>query len=335
VEQTGLPTTEVTSNSVATTVVTPTTLTYNGPSGGDYHDAVSPQATLTDGSGSPVANETISFAIGSQGCSGVTGANGAASCSLLLGQASGSYTATAAFAGDGTHHASNASSGFVIAAEESTAVVTSAANDAASSSATLSGTLVEDSSGLPIAGRQLTLTLGGSSCVGTTGSNGSASCRVTTPGALGPASATAGFGGDAFYKASSAQKSVIVYGFATGGTFTIGDGSYAAAGPNTDFTFLSGGWTSLNNVSGGAPSSFKGFENDPTIPPCGSQFLTSPGNSTPPPATVPTYMAVIVTGSVSKNGSSIAGSTIHLVIIKVDAGYNASTGTGTVVGVIC
>jgi hypothetical protein len=49
-------------------------------------------------------------------------------------------------------------------------------------------------------------------------------------------------------------------------------------------------------------------------------------------------MAVIVTSSVDKSGSTISGNNVHIVIVKTDPGYAANpghAGTGTVVAVIC
>ena len=54
--------------------------------------------------------------------------------------------------------------------------------------------------------------------------------------------------------------------------------------------------------------------------------------------TLPTYMAVIVTSTVSKSGSSIGGNTASMVIVKTDDGYAPDPGhpgTGTVMGVVC
>src|SRR5262249_15556561 len=52
---------------------TPTTLTYTGATSGDFHDPVTLSATLTlSGTLAPVANQTVTFTIGAQSCSGVT-----------------------------------------------------------------------------------------------------------------------------------------------------------------------------------------------------------------------------------------------------------------------
>jgi hypothetical protein len=49
-------------------------------------------------------------------------------------------------------------------------------------------------------------------------------------------------------------------------------------------------------------------------------------------------MAVLVTSSVTKSGSTISGTTAHVVIVKTDPGYKndpGHAGTGTVVAIVC
>lgn len=129
--------------------------------------------------------------------------------------------------------------------------------------------------------------------------------------------------------------------FAEGGTFVVGDltvGPLAqAAGKSV--TFWAAQWWKLNSLSGGAgPAAFKGFEDSPSQPTCGVNWQSRPGNSTPPPASIPAYMAVIVSSSITKAGSTIGGDTLHLVIVKTAGGYQGNpghAGTGTIVGVIC
>jgi uncharacterized repeat protein (TIGR01451 family) len=122
-----------------------------------------------------------------------------------------------------------------------------------------------------------------------------------------------------------------------GGSFVIGDQN-AAVG--TSVTFWGAQWAKENSLSGGsAPRSFKGFAENPTTPSCGASWSADPGNSTPPPdGPLPTFMAVIVTSSADKSGSTISGNTVHIVIVKTDPGYDANpghAGTGTVVAVVC
>jgi uncharacterized repeat protein (TIGR01451 family) len=135
--------------------------------------------------------------------------------------------------------------------------------------------------------------------------------------------------------------SIPVAVFPVGGTFVVGDLTVGPLAQSTgeSVTFWGAQWWKLNSLSGGtAPASFKGFEDTPPAPTCGVNWSTDPGNSTPPPATIPAYMAVIVSSSITKSGSTISGDTQHLIIVKTDPGYQGNpghAGTGTIVGVIC
>src|SRR5438552_5336399 len=135
-----------------------------------------------------------------------------------------------------------------------------------------------------------------------------------------------------------ARCSVLIFAAAAGGTFVIGDRN-AAIG--TAVTFWGAQWWKSNDLSGGgAPAAFKGFANAPaSLPACGVGWSTAPGNSAPPPTgPLPAFMAVIVSSSISKSGSTISGNTVHEVIVKTNAGYAPNpghAGTGMVVATIC
>jgi PKD repeat protein len=130
---------------------------------------------------------------------------------------------------------------------------------------------------------------------------------------------------------------VLVFDVSAGGNFVIGDGNAAVGTP---VTFWGARWSKLNSLSGGpAPASFKGFEDTPsTLPPCGTGWSTDPGNSSGPPSNIPALMAVIVSSSISKVGSTISGDTPQIVVVRTKHGYAPDpghAGTGTVVGVVC
>ncbi|MDO9445984.1 MAG: ice-binding family protein [Dehalococcoidia bacterium] len=120
----------------------------------------------------------------------------------------------------------------------------------------------------------------------------------------------------------------------SGGVFVVGDGS--ATG---DVLFWGAQWAKQNVVTGGrAPAAFKGFVSTSAPLSCGSNWATAPGNSSHPPATIGAYITVIVSSSISKSGSTIAGNTVKIVIVKTDPGYSGNpghAGTGTVVATIC
>ena len=145
---------------------------------------------------------------------------------------------------------------------------------------------------------------------------------------------------DAGGATADATSQILVYAFAAGngGTFTIGDKNGSVG---SQVTYWGSQWASANSLSSGsAPSSFKGFADSPSSNPsvCGGTYATGPGNSSRTPASVPAYMAVIVSSSISKQGSSVSGDVRHVVVVKTDAGYQADpghAGTGKVVAVIC
>jgi hypothetical protein len=195
--------------------------------------------------------------------------------------------------------------------------------------------------GSPVAVRLVTFTLGdgptAQTCTDATNLSGFASCNIVVQQQLGPGTVSARFAGDGDYEPSSADAATTVFAYTVGGTFVIGD---LEAGGSGVVTFWGSGWSSANRISGGpAPNGFKGFANNPAGPTsCGDTWSTSPGDSSAPPANVPSYTAMLVTDSVTKFGSTISGTTPSLVIVRTNAGYQPSpghAGTGQVVAVLC
>jgi hypothetical protein len=123
-----------------------------------------------------------------------------------------------------------------------------------------------------------------------------------------------------------------------GGSFVIGDLTYAANPPSVNFWGAQ--WWKNNSLSGGSgPAAFKGFEDSPAAPTCGQNWTTDPGNSTPPPAgPLPPYIAVIVSSKVTQTGSTIGGDTQHVVVVQTNSGYQGNPGhpgTGPIVATLC
>jgi uncharacterized repeat protein (TIGR01451 family) len=117
--------------------------------------------------------------------------------------------------------------------------------------------------------------------------------------------------------------------------FVIGDGN-AIVGDTV--TFWGAQWAKDNTLSGGpAPNAFKGFID--TVPAgCGGNWTSGPGNSSQPPDTVPLFMAVIASSTITKSGATITGDIPKIVIVRTNPGYGPSpghAGTGTVVAVAC
>ncbi|MDX6447316.1 MAG: hypothetical protein QOH71_4390, partial [Blastocatellia bacterium] len=125
--------------------------------------------------------------------------------------------------------------------------------------------------------------------------------------------------------------------FPAGGMFVIGDNVSLTNGSRV--YFWGSQWSQNNPMSGGsAPNSFKGFEDGTSQSTCGGTWTSSPGNSSNPPSTIPQYMAVLVSSSVQKNGSTISGNITKVIIVRTNPGYGPSpghAGTGQVVAILC
>jgi hypothetical protein len=119
--------------------------------------------------------------------------------------------------------------------------------------------------------------------------------------------------------------------YATSG-FVIGD---LNSGVGTHVTYWGAQWWKLNNLSGGtAPAAFKGYQDSTGGDTAATSWTTGPGNSSGPPASVPTFMSVIVASQIGQDGSTISGDAPHIVIVQTDPGYAANpghAGEGTVV----
>jgi hypothetical protein len=327
---------------------TPTAVTYTGDTSDDFHDPAHLSAVLTViSSGAFLPGATVNFTLGTQGCSGTTNTSGVASCSIAsLNQIPGPYTVTATFAGGtigGVSYLPSANSkAFTITKEETTLSYTGDTVIANGGTAHLSGILLEDGT-TPIAGRTVTFTLGtdgtAQTCNGVTDATGKAACVISPVNQPpGPGQVSDNFAGDAFYLPSSASTNTILFAFLTSGAFVLGDQS-AAVGTSQEFWGAQ--WWNLNDLSGGsAPASFKGFaETLSSEPPtCGITWATGPGNSPVPPATIPSYMGVLVASTASKSGSTISGNAPRIVVVRTNPGYGpdpGAPGTGTVVAQFC
>jgi hypothetical protein len=290
-----------------------------------------------------VPGKTLTLGFGTESCTGTTNALGVASCTFTPQQVPGSYTATATFAGD-TEYAASTSAGvaFTLNKEQTQLVNLGPAFFGNGDTVTVIATLTEDDP-TPVAGRSVTFTLGSGVTAQTctdpaTDAAGLATCDIVNVNqSQGVSTLKADFAGDAYYLASTASRSVVVFTWTSGGNFVIGDGNDTVG---ATATFWADDWNLQNSVSGGtAPSAFKGFAN---IPPgktsCGGTWSTSGGNSPPPPSAMPTYTAMLVTDSVTKAGKVISGTKPSIVIVRVNPGYAPSpgkVGTAEVLGALC
>lgn len=135
------------------------------------------------------------------------------------------------------------------------------------------------------------------------------------------------------------QVSVNLFAYATGGQFVVGDQSAGANPVGATVTFWSAKWWMDNALTssprGAGPAAFKGFVDTNASPAIGSTWTSSPGNSGNPPASVPEYLGVILSSSVSQSGSVISGNVVNIMVVKVEPGYQGNpghAGIGTIVG---
>ncbi len=126
------------------------------------------------------------------------------------------------------------------------------------------------------------------------------------------------------------------FSYPAGGVFVVGN--LTAHGLGANVNYWGSQWSKKNSLTVGAPAGFKGFENTSGVPTCGGTWTTSPGNSSGPPATVPQYMAVVISSNITKSGSTITGNVKEIVIVYTGPGYGPNpghAGFGTVVHTLC
>jgi len=138
-----------------------------------------------------------------------------------------------------------------------------------------------------------------------------------------------------FYLSSSASEAVLFFAFLDHGSMIVGNLN-AATGSAVEFWGAQ--WAGNNALSGGSvPNAFKGFASA-SPQSCGGAWTSSVGDSSGPPANVPSYMGVIASSSISRSGSSISGDVPMIIVVKTNPGYGPSpgqAGNGTVVAVLC
>jgi hypothetical protein len=194
-----------TSSSTTFTVTpAPTNVTYTGPTTLTNGQPVILSGTLTTNeptSGTDVAGETVTFTIGSgssaQSCTGTTNASGSASCTVAkVNQTTGTVPVTTTFAGDNTYYQGSSTS-TTAAVQSPTTLTVSATTGQYGGPTTVTGTLTDTTTGHPIAGQTVTLTLNGTqSCTATTNANGVASCSITPNEPAGSYTLSGSYGGN-------------------------------------------------------------------------------------------------------------------------------------------
>jgi hypothetical protein len=189
-------------------------LAYSGDTSGEFNDQATLAADLTvQGTSVPVPNAAVTLKLGSQSCPANTDTNGHASCTIVINQDPGFYTAAGSYAGDSAYNSATGSSSFTITQEESKLTYNGATTSDYHDPFTASATLVDPGDGnAPISGKPITFTLGiGDSCGPVvTNPSGNASCTITPTQQSGSYALTASFAGDTDYAASSDTPSFTI-----------------------------------------------------------------------------------------------------------------------------
>jgi hypothetical protein len=147
---------------------------------------------------------------------------------------------------------------------------------------------------------------------------------------------------DAGGSTASATTTVLTFTTSASGNFAIGNAN-ATLGTTVNF-WGSQWWQNNPGGNSSAAPAFKGYVTSPvgptgcTTPP--TTAFAAPGNSVTPPATVPPFMAVLVTNpaNVTQSGSSISGPVTGVVVVQTNPGYGpdpGAAGTGTVIARVC
>jgi hypothetical protein len=112
----------------------------------------------------------------------------------------------------------------------------------------------------------------------------------------------------------------------TGPGFVVGDVEPHAVLDTVNFWGAQ--WWMNNQMSAGfspGTAGFKGFATDSDNA-CGGNWKTRPGNSPPPPATIPDDLTIIVTDTVQKSGPNISGHIVGFINVHSDGKYSSDPG---------
>ncbi len=188
-------------------VVTPeeTALTYTGATIAQNGQPLHVSGVLTTddpGAGAPISGKPVTFTLGSgstaQTCTATTDATGLASCNIAsVSQSPGPIPVTDLFAGDGFYQTASAAS-TVNLPEGTKVTVTQSGPGTYDVPTTVSATLDNTYTNLPVPGEPVTLLVNGTtqSCTAVTDASGVATCSITPNEPAGTYSLTTSFPGD-------------------------------------------------------------------------------------------------------------------------------------------
>jgi hypothetical protein len=187
------------SSTTFTETQAPTTVVYTGPTQLTNGQPVTLTGVVTETKlGTPVGGETVTLTIGSnQSCTGTSAANGDVSCTVAkVTQTSGTVPVTASVTGNDFYQPSS-SSPTTASVQSPTTLTVSATTGPYGGPTTVTGTLINAATVLPVAGQTVTLTLNGTqSCTAVTAANGQASCSITPNEPAGSYTVYGDFGGN-------------------------------------------------------------------------------------------------------------------------------------------
>jgi len=270
------------------------------------------------------------------------------------GLAAGAHAITAAYGATSNFSASTSSAGTQTVNKVSTSTTLASGLNPSSVGTAVTFTAVVNavSPGAGAATGTITFT-DGTSVLETVAVNGSGRATLMTSSlTVGVHSITAAYKGDSnFTLSTSAPVSQIDYAYpadrADGIFVPVGGGSSSFVIGDRDavigkqVTFWSAQWHKLNSLSGGsAPASFKGFaySTGPRSPKPDGLWTSEKDDGDPsPPRRIPSHMAVIVSSSITKSGSTIKGNISRIVVVETAPGYRPDpghAGTGKVVAII-
>jgi uncharacterized repeat protein (TIGR01451 family) len=184
-------------------------LTYTGPNQGTNGSPVTFSATLQNASTNAfIAGERLDFSIGSTHVSGITDSTGTATATTTLSAPLGGGSVTVSYAG-GALLPTSITSGFTTR-DPTALALGGATSGTGGQTATVSATLTDAITGLPISGHSISFSIGAAGASATTNASGVAQASVTLNIAAGSYTLTASHQANGNYAATSTSTSFTV-----------------------------------------------------------------------------------------------------------------------------
>lgn len=297
---------------------------------GEFNDPLTLAAQLTDGNGSPLSNRSLSFSFGSQTFQATTDGNGIGTVNIAAAPAPGAVPLSVGFAGETNFQPAQLHTSINVGKEETSLRYSGKTLLGTAAPQQVSAILTDSQNGLPIANKVVTFRVGAIQAQGVTNPQGIATATLTLDStqASGPTAIQVSFAGDNFYKPSITGVGVTVF---LSTSFVVWGGNAGGLHLGQDVNFWGHSWA--DQVTSGnftANPSFKGFAdpvnqvhvceaNAGTGGPLDDQcWHSKPGNSFPPPLTLPAFIEVIISTAITKHGSEIFGNIAAAAVCQVD-----------------